>query len=230
MATLVNRFESTLEYALSFLATLAMTVAVAEKADAQTFDETLLEIENRWAEATYQATGREKDEALEALLNDVRDFAERHSDRPEAAAWHGIIARECIKSRGRSRSTKLRREAREALLKAESLDPLVLDGLVYANLGALYSQTPSGIGGKSNNVKGIGYMWRAIVVDPDGLDSNYLYAELLVSEKRFEEARQILQRAAAIPARPDHLHADRGRREQILNLLESVDRELEKST
>jgi hypothetical protein len=47
MATLVNRFESTLEYALSFLATLAMTVAVAEKADAQTFDETLLEIENR---------------------------------------------------------------------------------------------------------------------------------------------------------------------------------------
>jgi hypothetical protein len=55
-------------------------------------------------------------------------------------------------------------------------------------------------------------------------------ASLLVSEKRFEEARQILQRAAAIPARPDHLHADRGRREQILNLLESVDRELEKST
>ena len=83
MALLANRFESTLEYALSFLATLAMTMAVAEKADAQTFDETLLEIENRWAEATYQATGREKGEALEALLNDVRDFAERHSDRAE---------------------------------------------------------------------------------------------------------------------------------------------------
>ena len=75
MATLANRFESTLEYALSFLATIAMTVAVTEKAGAQTFDETLLEIENRWAEATYQTTGREKDEALEALLNDVRDFA-----------------------------------------------------------------------------------------------------------------------------------------------------------
>ncbi|MDH3821620.1 MAG: hypothetical protein OEU59_10890 [Gammaproteobacteria bacterium] len=230
MATLVNRFESTLEYALSFLATLAMTVAVAEKADAQTFDETLLEIENRWAEATYQATGREKDEALEALLNDVRDFAERHSDRPEAAAWHGIIARECIKSRGRSRSTKLRREAREALLKAESLDPLVLDGLIYANLGALYSETPSGFGGKGGNVKGIGYMWRAIVVDPDGLDSNYLYAELLVDEHRLEEAREILLRASTIPARPDHLRADRGRREQIIALLESVETRLEKST
>jgi hypothetical protein len=213
MATLVNRFESTLEYALSFLATLAMTVAVAEKADAQTFDETLLEIENRWAEATYQATGREKDEAL-----------------PEAAAWHGIIARECIKSRGRSRSTKLRREAREALLKAESLDPLVLDGLIYANLGALYSETPSGFGGKGGNVKGIGYMWRAIVVDPDGLDSNYLYAELLVDEHRLEEAREILLRASTIPARPDHLRADRGRREQIIALLESVETRLEKST
>ena len=75
MATLANRFGSTVEYALSFLATVAMTMAVTEKAGAQTFDETLLEIENRWAEATYQTTGREKDEALEALLNDVRDFA-----------------------------------------------------------------------------------------------------------------------------------------------------------
>jgi hypothetical protein len=184
-----------------------MTVAVAEKADAQTFDETLLEIENRWAEATYQATGREKDEALEALLNDVRDFAERHSD-----------------------PTKLRREAREALLKAESLDPLVLDGLIYANLGALYSETPSGFGGKGGNVKGIGYMWRAIVVDPDGLDSNYLYAELLVDEHRLEEAREILLRASTIPARPDHLRADRCRREQIIALLESVETRLEKST
>jgi hypothetical protein len=44
MAMLANRFESTLEYAMSFLATIAMTVAVADKADAQTFDETLLEI------------------------------------------------------------------------------------------------------------------------------------------------------------------------------------------
>jgi hypothetical protein len=56
MAMLANRFESTLEYAMSFLATIAMTVAVADKADAQTFDETLLEIENRWAEATYPPT------------------------------------------------------------------------------------------------------------------------------------------------------------------------------
>jgi hypothetical protein len=44
MAMLANRFESTLEYAMSFLATIAMTVAVADKADAQTFDETLLEM------------------------------------------------------------------------------------------------------------------------------------------------------------------------------------------
>ena len=230
MAMLANRFESTLEYALSFLATIAMTMAVAEKADAQTFDESLLTIENRWAEATYQTSGHAKDEALEALLNDVRDFAERHSDRAEAAAWHGIIARECIKNRGRSRSAKLRREAREALLKAESLDPLVLDGLVYANLGALYAETPQGFGGKRGNVKGIGYMWRAIVVDPDGLDSNYLYAELLVDEHRLEEAREILLRASTIPARPDHLPADRGRREQIITLLESVETRLQKST
>ena len=61
------------------------------------------------SKATYQTTGREKNEALEALLNDVRDFAERHSNSPEAAAWHGIIPRECIKNRGRSRSANTSR-------------------------------------------------------------------------------------------------------------------------
>ena len=123
-----------------------------------------------------------------------------------------------------------RQKAREALLKADSLDPLILAGLVYAPLGALYSETPKGFGGKGGNVKGIGYMWRAIVVDPDGLDSNYLYAELLVDEHRLEEAREILLRASTIPARPDHLPADRGRREQIITLLESVETRLQKST
>jgi plasmid stability protein len=230
MTTLTARFGSTFDYILSFVMAIVMSAAVSDKARAQTIDETLLDIERRWAHAVYQAAGRERSDALAALLEDVRIFAARHENSAEAVAWHGIIARECIKTRRNGRSASLRREAHNALVKAESLDPLVLDGLVYANLGALYAQTPSGFGGFGSKVRGIGYMWRAIVVDPDGLDANYLYAELLVDENKLAEARDILVKASKTPARPDHLQSDQGRRQQILSLLEKVESRMGKST
>ena len=220
MSVFAKRFESVSEYILMLL--LATIFAAPGAAHARTVEEALIDIEERWAQATYEATGRQKSKALTALLDDVREFASGHVSNPEAAAWHGIVAHECARTRCRSNPSKLRREARDALLKAESLDPGELGGLVYANLGALYA--------RKSSVRGISYMWKAIIVDPDGLDSNYLYAELLIDERRFAEARDVLRKASTTIARPDHLRADRGRRQQAIALLRKVETRLEKST
>jgi tetratricopeptide (TPR) repeat protein len=212
-----------------FLAVLLVLAATAP-AGAQTVEETLLDIENRWAVAVYESSEQEKEIALTKLLRDVRAFAASHSDNPEAVAWHGIIARECTRSRCRSRSKNFGREARDALLKAEALDPYALGGRIYANLGALYSQTSSVFGGFGSQVKGIGYLWRAIIIDPNGLESNYLYAELLVSENNLDEARQVLLKASETPLRSSHLLADQGRQQEILALLKTVENRLDKQT
>jgi tetratricopeptide (TPR) repeat protein len=118
------------------------------------------------------------------------------------------------------------REARDALLRAESMDPLVLGGLVYANLGALYSKAPSRFGGFGNKTKGIGYLWKAIVVDPEGIDANYLYAQALLAEKDYVAAREALTRAMDAPARPDHPEADFARKLEVENLLASLEQKL----
>lgn len=228
MTILVSVLNSALGSVRSLLLFMALTVAATSPVRAQTVDEALLEIEDRWAKAVYESSGRAKEKALTSLLNDARAFASSHSHNPEAAAWHGIIARECIRAHCKTRSTKLRKEARDALLKAESLDPYALGGRIYANLGALYSQTPSKFGGFGSEVKGIGYLWRAIVIDPDCLESNYLYAELLVGEKKLAEARDVLLKVSETPARSDHLRADIGRRQQILTLLHKIQKRLEK--
>lgn len=224
MAVIVTRFKSVLDYLLMLI--FATAVSASGTAHARSVDDALHEIEDRWAHAVYVATGQEKDKALAALLKDVRQFASGHEDNAEAAAWHGVVARECTRNHCRSNPSKLRREARDALHKAEALDPGELGGLVYAHLGALYSQTPSKFGGFGSKVRGIGYMWKAIVVDPDGLDSNYFYAELLVGEKRFSEAREILLKASLMGARPGHQRADLGRRQQVLALLRKVEARL----
>lgn len=226
MAKLTRLFESAYEYILMLL--FATTVSAAGSAHARSVDDSLVDIENRWAHAVYETRGQAKNKALATLLVDVRKFASGHADSSEAAAWHGIIARECTWNHCRSNPSRLRREARDALHKAESLDPGALGGLVYANLGALYTQTPSKLGGFGSKVRGIGYMWKAIIIDPDGLDSNYLYAELLVKERRFEEAREILRKASSLDPRPSHQLADRGRRQQALALLRNIEMQLAK--
>jgi len=70
-----------------------MSLAVASTAEAQPFEDSLHSVENRWAKAAYKTVGRQQGKDLRALLKDVRLLHETHPDSPEAAAWHGIVAR-----------------------------------------------------------------------------------------------------------------------------------------
>ena len=224
MFEFARRFEPVSNRILMLLLAVAATNATA--AQASTVDEALIDVEQRWADAVYESTGRQKNKALATLLRDVRELASTHGENPKAVAWHGIIAHECVRNHCKSNSSSLRREARDALLKAESLGPGPLRSLVYGNLGGLYAHTSSNFGGFGSKVRGISYMWKAIVVDPEGLDANYLYAELLVDEKRYRDAHEVLLKASTTTVRPEHERADRGRREQVLALLRKVESEL----
>jgi tetratricopeptide (TPR) repeat protein len=200
-----------------------ISLASAEPTQAESLDESLLSIETRWADAAYRTARRQQGKVLKYLLFDVRSLHKSHPDRAEAAAWHGIVARTYMDVNG---SMKLAREARDALLVAESMDPLVLGGLIYANLGALYFKVPSSLGRFGNKTRGIGYLWKAIVVDPEGIDSNYLYARVLLDEKDYSKARDALIRAKDAPARPNHPEADFARKLEVESLLANVERRL----
>jgi hypothetical protein len=214
-----------------FLALLiSASLASVEAAEAQSLDDLLFNIESRWATAAHETGGRQHQKTLKRLLDEVRDLHASHPGRPGAAAWHGIVARAYMDAKGSSGSMRLAREARDALLKAESLDPLVLGGRVYANLGSLYSKVPSGFGGFGNKTRGIGYLWKAIVVDPDGIDSNYLYAEVLLKEKDYPAARDALLKANDAPVRPGHPEADRVRKLEVAALLGKVETRLQNLT
>lgn len=200
-----------------------MSIAAAGPSRAESLDDALLSVETRWADAAYRTAGREQGKVLKRLLSDVRGLHNSHPDRAQAAAWHGIVARTYADLNG---SMRIAREARDALLVAESIDPLTLDGLVYANLGALYFKVSSSLGGFGDKTRGIGYLWKAIAVDPEGIDSNYLYARVLLDEKDYGAARDALIKAKAAPARPNHPEADFARKLEVENLLASVERRL----
>jgi hypothetical protein len=200
----------------------AMTFA-ASMASAERLSDSLSGIEDRWVTATYEANTRQKQRDLKQLLNDVRSLHQRYPEQPEAAAWHGVVARSYSDIKG---SMRLAREARDALLIAESLDPLTLGGQVYANLGALYSSVSAGFGGFGSKTRGIGYFWKALTVDPEGLDANLLYAQAMINQKNLPAARDALRRARQSPESSAHLTADHARKEAVSVLLSKVELEI----
>ncbi len=205
------------------LAIAALTFTFANPTQAESLTDSLSSIEDGWANAAYETDDKQKQRDLRRLLDEIRGLHESYPAKPEVAAWHGIVAQTYT---GLKPSMSVAKEARDALLSAESIDPLVLDGQVYAHLGALYSKAPSGFGGFGSKTRGIGYLWKAITVDPDGIDSNYLYAELLYKEKNYAAAHEALLRATVAPPRPNHPNVDSARKLEVRNLLARVERKL----
>ena len=214
------------------LAAIAMFAAAlsATTASADTFENTLLDIQHRWAEANYHESGKAQKDAFEALLEDARAFAEANPQRAEAMVWHGIVASTYAGVKGPFGALSLAKEARDALHAAEALDPAVLDGSVYTSLGTLYSKVPGGMIGFGDKNLARDYLKKAIAANPDGIDPNYFYAEFLFEEDDYAAARDALLKAQRAPKRPDRPLADEGRKAEIEALLARVNAKLGRSS
>mgnify|MGYP002714604141 CR=1 FL=1 len=66
------------------------------------------------------------------------------------------------------------------------------------------------------------YLKQALAINPDGIDPNYFYGDLLQRQKRYEESRAALEKALAAKDRPGRELADQGRRAEATALLQQV--------
>lgn len=212
---------------LAALAACLVSVC-AMPAQADEVGTTLLDIQHRWAQANYGLEGKERKRAFSELLDDARQLAKSHPDRAELLVWQGIVASTYAGVKGPFGAMSLAKEARDVLLRAESLDPGVLDGSVYTSLGTLYYKVPGGIIGFGDKAVAREYLDKALTVNPDGIDPNYFYGEFLFEEGELPAARDALLKARRAPARPDRPLADKGRQGEIAALLAKVNRQLDR--
>jgi len=213
-------------FAVALLAGMASVPTMA--ADGDAFDNTLHDIQHRWAEANYNTSGGAQKQAFETLLEDARAFAAANPDRAEALVWQGIVASTYAGVKGPFGAMSLAKEARQVLMQAEALDPTVLDGSVYTSLGTLYSKVPGGLIGFGDKSLARDYLEKAVQQNPDGIDPNYFYGEFLLEQKEYEAAKTALLKAKNAPQRPDRPLADEGRQREIDSLLDEVNRKLGK--
>jgi Tfp pilus assembly protein PilF len=83
------------------------------------------------------------------------------------------------------------------------------------------------LGGKywalfDNNARAEELLRMALQINPNGIDPNYFYGDFLLLQNRYNEARQIIQKALAAAPRAGRELADEGRRDEIRRRIQDI--------
>ena len=197
----------------------------AVAAESMSFADELLAVQREFDAASFAGLAkRDRKEAFAALVEHAADFSDRYPERVEAVAWNGIVLSTYAGEVSALSAMKYAKAAREALHRAESMQPNALAGGVYASLGALYSKVPGGMVGFGDDELAAEYFEKALAVDGNNIDSNYFYGEYLVEHEDYDRAMIVLDKALRAPAVSERPLFDSGRREEIRGLIDTVRR------
>jgi tetratricopeptide (TPR) repeat protein len=183
-------------------------------------------MQTQWAKFNYLTSKSSKQEGLEQLLDIANEKLVIYPDQPEILIWHAIIEASYAGSLSAINPTALGyvKSAKKHLEEAIDIDGDVLDGSAYTSLGSLYYQVPGWPIGFGDSDKANEYLKKGLALNPNGIDSNFFYADFLIDKGEIEEAKVYLTKARKAPSRPGREDADQGRRIEVLQLIEKIKR------
>jgi tetratricopeptide (TPR) repeat protein len=193
---------------------------------AQTSEELVATLQHDWAIANYELDGDEQVDAYEALIERSNAAVSSNSRSAEVLIWNGIIKSAFAGVKGGVGALKYAKQARKSLEVALKIDATALNGSAYASLGTLYFKVPGWPIGFGSDKKAVQLLRKALEINPDGIDSNYFYADYLRDQKDFANAETYLLKAQKATPRPDRPVADAGRQQEIQMALLEVRKKL----
>ncbi len=213
--------------ATAFMALALAIIALPQVVRAADTPDVVADLQRSWAVANYELQGEQQLKAFDALLQRADSAVAENPGTADVLIWDGIIKSSFAGIKGGLGALSLAKAARNSLEAAIELDDKALDGSAYTSLGTLYYKVPGWPVGFGNDKKAVQLLQRALEINPDGIDSNYFYADYLLQEKKYEEAEKYLLRAQQAAPRPDRPVADAGRKQEILAALNMARGKLE---
>jgi tetratricopeptide (TPR) repeat protein len=192
-------------------------------------DSTVEALQKDWAVANYELSGDDKIAAFEALVERADTVAASHPDSADVLIWKGIIKSSFAGVKGGLGALSMVKDAKKSLEAAMQVDDRALDGSAYTSLGALYYQVPGWPVGFGSDKKAVELLQKGLKINPDGIDSNYFYADYLLQKKQYEQAEQYLLKAQSAAPRPNRPLADSGRQQEITAALSLAREKLHRS-
>lgn len=220
--------ESTMKISIKPVISLLcmLLLGIASLANAGDFASELLGYQERWAEINYSLPKQQKEAEFEALAKQLQALSEQNPTRAEPLIWRGIVLSTWAGAKGGLGALSLVKEAKSTFEKSLKMDPNALDGSAYTSLGSLYYQVPGWPIAFGDDDKARELLETAIKINPNGIDSNYFYADYWLGKGEYEKARQYFTVALQAADRPQRPRADAGRRAEIHAKLENIEKKL----
>jgi tetratricopeptide (TPR) repeat protein len=212
---------------LARIALLAMFAAGTVGAAPADFATELMGIQTEWARINYQVKEPDaKVAAFDQLAARAAAFTAQNPKRAEPLIWEGIVLSTAAGAKGGLGALGLAKQSRDHLEASLKIDPTALQGSAHTSLGTLYHKVPGFPVGFGSDKKAAEHLQTALQMNPDGIDANYFYAELLYDDGEYAKAKTHLEKALKAPPRPSRESADKGRRQEIEALMAKVTKEL----
>ncbi|PYE34601.1 tetratricopeptide repeat protein [Idiomarina fontislapidosi] len=212
--------KSIISVAMSSVLLLSSAQAVAQSK--------LADIQQRWAEVNYTLQDDAQSKGFQSLAEEAQAWVNSEPNNAAAHIWLGIIKSTEAGAVGGLGALGLAKEAKASLEKALEIEPDALSGSAYASLGTLYYKVPGWPFGFGDDDEAEKLLKKALEINPNGIDSNYFYADFLYEQGNYKQALSFAQHALAAPARPERPLADAERREEIHALIKKVNKRLSK--
>lgn len=179
-------------------------------------------IQDQWAQIKYKQDAKQHADAYRALAEQAGKLAESHPTQAEPLIWQGIAISSEAGAKGGLGALSLAKQAKLLFEQAIQLDGSALDGSAYTSLATLYAKVPGWPLGFGDKTKADELFKKALALNPQGIDSNFLYADFLADQGKNTEAAQHLDAALKAAPRPGRDVADAGRKQEIEALLQKV--------
>jgi tetratricopeptide (TPR) repeat protein len=145
-------------------------------------------------------------------------------ERPEGHYWLAANMGALAESFGLRQGIKYRTDIKSELETVQRLAPGFLDGSADRALGRWYFKVPRLFGGSQKLAES--HLRTSLTYDPDNTASHFFLAELLLDQRRTQEARAELQRVLDVPLNPDWTPEGLEFKEKARKLLASLKSEV----
>ena len=185
-------------------------------------DEAAVELQREWEIVKYRTPAAERISRFEALSAKARRATEQFSSSSPVLIWEAVIVSSWAEAKDDLGSLDLAKRAKALYEAALKIDASALGGGAYTGLAALHYKLPGWPLSFGNEDKARELLQRALAINPQGVDPNYYYGELLVETRRPQEAVAYLERVLQAPTRPGREIGDAGRRDEARALLDKI--------
>lgn len=178
--------------------------------------EQIAQLQSEWARIKYQVPDKDAQlTAIRVLEERAAAITRANTARPEPKIWEAIIlSTDAGIVKGISALGKVEK-AKELLEASLAQNPGALEGSAHTSLGSLYYQVPGWPVAFGDNEKAEMHLRQALQINPNGIDPNFFYADFLLQDGRYDEAKLYFEHALLAPDRPGCELADAGRRQEI---------------